>query len=113
MNVIWSAAGINAVIDWEFLGFKPEIYDVAMMIGCLGMEKPQSLTGDLVFEFLKQFKGSGLIAEISWAFLFEFVLCLRFAWLSDWLKRSDREMIELEAVYIQLLLENRDVFKRS
>lgn len=113
LNVIWSDTGINAVIDWEFLGFKPEIYDVAMMIGCLGMEKPQSLTGDLVFEFVKRLKESGLVTEIGWTFLFEFVLALRFAWLSDWLKRSDREMIDLETVYIQLLLENREVFKRS
>jgi homoserine kinase type II len=113
LNVIWSATGINAVIDWEFLGFKPEIYDVAMMIGCLGMEKPQSLTGDLVFEFVKRLKESGLVSESCWTFLLEFVLALRFAWLSDWLRRSDFEMIDLESVYIQLLLENRDVFKRS
>ncbi len=84
-----------------------------MMIGCLGMEKPQSLTGDLVFEFVKHLKESGLIAEKSWASLFEFVLALRFAWLSDWLKRSDLEMIDLEAVYIQLLLDNREIFIRS
>ena len=113
MNVIWSAKGINAVIDWEFLGYKPEIYDIGMMIGCLGMEKPQSLTGDLVFEFVKRLKESGLIAEISWSYLFEFVLALRFAWLSDWLRKSDHEMIDLEVVYIQLLLENRDVLIRS
>ena len=113
LNIIWSATGMNAVIDWEFLGYKPEIYDIAMMIGCLGMEKPQSLTGDLVFEFVKQLKESRLIAEKSWSFLFEFVLALRFAWLSDWLKRSDVEMIDLEAVYIQLLLDNRGIFTRS
>lgn len=113
LNVIWSEKGINAVIDWEFLGYKPEIYDVAMMIGCLGMEKPQSLTGDLVFEFVKRCREGGLIADISWSSLFEFVLALRFAWLSDWLKRSDQEMIDLEAVYIQLLLDNREIFVRS
>jgi len=113
LNVIWSASGINAVIDWEFLGYKPEIYDVAMMIGCLGMEKPQSLTGDLVFEFVKRLKESGLIAEISWSYLFEFVLALRFAWLSDWLKRCDPEMIDCEAVYIRLLLDNYEIFIKS
>ena len=113
LNVIWSVSGINAVIDWEFLGYKPEIYDIAMMIGCLGMEKPQSLTGALVFEFVKCLKESELIAKSSWSVLFEFVLALRFAWLSDWLKRSDPEMIDLETVYIQLLLDNREIFIRS
>jgi homoserine kinase type II len=113
LNVIWSKDGINAVIDWEFCGYKPEFYDIAMMVGCLGMEKPQSLTGDLVFEFIKRLKESGLIAEKSWTCFFEFVLALRFAWLSDWLKRSDPEMVDLEAVYIQLLLDSRDIFTRS
>jgi hypothetical protein len=37
----------------------------------------------------------------------------RFAWLSDWLKRSDGEMIELETVYIELLLRNRVPLIRS
>ena len=113
LNVIWSTTGINTVIDWEFLGFKPEIYDIAMMIGCLGMEKPQSLTGELVFAFVKSLKESGMIAEKSWSCLFPFVLALRFAWLSDWLKRSDAEMTDLETVYIQLLLDNREIFTRS
>jgi homoserine kinase type II len=113
LNIIWSTDGINAVIDWEFLGYKPEIYDIAMMIGCLGMEKPQSLTGDLVFAFVKRLKRSGLLAKETWSCLFAFVLALRFAWLSDWLKRSDQEMIDLEIVYIQLLLDNRRIFTRS
>jgi homoserine kinase type II len=113
LNVIWSESGMRAVIDWEFLGYKPEVYDVAMMIGCLGMEDPRSLTGDLAFDFVKRFKGSGIVADASWAHLFGFVLALRFAWLADWLKRSDAEMIELEAVYIGLLLENRGVLARS
>ena len=34
LNVIWSPEDIRAVIDWEFSGYKPEIYDVANMIGC-------------------------------------------------------------------------------
>ena len=41
INVIWSTNGINAVIDWEFCGYKPEIYDVANLVGCIGMEDPK------------------------------------------------------------------------
>ena len=113
LNVIWSEAGLRAVIDWEFLGPKPELYDAAMMIGCLGMEDPRSLTGGLVFEFIGRLKASGLASKAGWTHLFDLVLALRFAWLADWLKRSDAEMIELEAVYIGLLLENRGVLARS
>ncbi|MFO7733843.1 MAG: aminoglycoside phosphotransferase family protein [Candidatus Aminicenantes bacterium] len=113
LNVIWSEKGIRAVIDWEFLGTRPELFDAAMMIGCLGMEDPQSLTGDLVFSFIERLKASGAAAAPSWAHLFDLVLALRFAWLADWLKRSDAEMIELEAVYMGLLLDNRGIFARS
>ena len=113
LNVVWSESGIRAVIDWEFLGLKPELYDAAMMIGCLGMEDPPCLTQNLVFEFVTRLKEAHPAAETSWAHLFDLVLALRFAWLSDWLKRSDGEMIELETVYIELLLRNRLTLIRS
>ncbi len=43
LNVIWGEKSIRAVIDWEFSGIKPEIYDLANMLGCLGMEDPANL----------------------------------------------------------------------
>jgi len=107
LNVIWSEKSMKAVIDWEFLGYKAELYDIANMIGCLGMEDPACLTGDMVYEFIKGAIVSGLWHKKSWDWLFEFVLALRFAWLSEWLRKPDPEMIELEMVYIELLLENR------
>nr|MDA8405114.1 dephospho-CoA kinase [Desulfobacteraceae bacterium] len=45
LNMIWSDNGIQAVIDWEFCGIKPEIYDAATLIGCMGMETTDALTG--------------------------------------------------------------------
>jgi homoserine kinase type II len=113
LNVIWSERGIRAVIDWEFLGPKTELYDAAMMIGCLGMEDPQCLTGDLILSFIERLQASGLASKAGWAHLFDLVLALRFAWLADWLKRSDAEMIDLEAVYIKLLLDHRGPLVRS
>jgi homoserine kinase type II len=38
---------------------------------------------------------------------------LRFAWLSEWLRRDDREMVDLEAVFIGLLLENRETLEKG
>lgn len=38
LNIIWSTDGIRCVIDWEFCGLKSELYDVANLIGCIGME---------------------------------------------------------------------------
>ncbi|MCK7479555.1 MAG: hypothetical protein M0C28_21095 [Candidatus Moduliflexus flocculans] len=56
--------------------------------------------------------GAGL-SEAAWTCFPDLVLALRFAWLSDWLRRDDREMVDLEAVYIGLLLENREALERA
>ncbi len=113
LNVIWSADEIRAVIDWEFLGNNAEAYDAANLIGCLGMEIPLGITGDLAFEFIQSLRQTSYLSESSWKFFFEMVLAQRFAWLSEWLHRNDPEMVELEMVYIGMLMENRDLLLRS
>jgi homoserine kinase type II len=106
LNVIWSRTGLNALIDLEFCGVRPETYDAAMLVGCLGMEDPRCLTGDLVSTLLVDLRSRAGFDEASWACFADLVLGLRFAWLSDWLRRGDEEMIDLEAVYIGLLLRD-------
>ena len=108
LNIIWSEADITAVIDWEFHGFKPELYDLSNLIGCIGMEHPSALQGDLVKIFIGCLREAKIIDEKSWRFLLEFVVALRFAWLSEWLRKSDTEMINLELVYMKLLIDNND-----
>ena len=111
LNVIWSDAGINAVIDWEFSGIKPEIYDMVNMIGCIGIENPEALTGPLVTDFILRLKNSTIISDHSWKVLLEYIVALRFAWLSEWLRHKDHEMIELETVYMELLIDNANDLK--
>lgn len=113
LNVIWSSESIEAVIDWEFLGIKPDIYDAANLIGCIGIENPQALTGDFVRNFLSRLKGSGWISDIGWDALIDCVLAIRFAWLSEWLRHRDQEMIELETVYMNLLIAHTDWLKKT
>ncbi len=111
LNVIWSKNSINAVIDWEFSGIKPEIYDMANMIGCIGIENPEALAGPLVTDFIHRLKNSAIISDHSWKVLLEYIVALRFAWLSEWLRHKDHEMIELEMVYMKLLIDNADDLK--
>ena len=111
LNIIWGVDQIKAVIDWEFCGYKPEIYDVSNLIGCIGMEHPSSLSGDLIVEFVNRLKASQLISDFSWNYLVEFLVAMRFAWLSEWLRKEDTEMIELETVYMQLLIDNKNDLK--
>lgn len=113
LNVIWSPKGILAVIDWEFLGIKPEIYDAANLIGCIGIEDPRALFGDLVRKFILGLKQSQWISNASWEVLIEFVIAIRFAWLSEWLRHEDREMIALETTYMNLLMDNADMLKTA
>lgn len=113
LNIIWSENGINAVIDWEFAGYKPEIYDSCNLIGCIGIENPQALIGDLAVDFVQRLKGAKVFSDISWEFLLEFALAIRFGWLAEWLRKSDAEMIDLEVVYMNLLVDNAKILKKS
>ena len=108
VNVIWGEYWINAVIDWEFFGRKPELYDVANMVGCCGMENPSSLLTGLVPAMLERLKRASFASPESWDLFPELLVGLRYAWLSEWLRKEDAEMINLELSYIYLLMDNRE-----
>ncbi|HRZ40029.1 MAG TPA: aminoglycoside phosphotransferase family protein [Candidatus Omnitrophota bacterium] len=111
LNIIWSEDGIKAVIDWEFCGAKPELYDAANMVGCLGMEDPRSLDAECVRAFLRRLRESGVYQPVSWRYFIELIIANRFGWMAEWLRKKDRDMIELEGDYLSILLENRDYFR--
>lgn len=111
LNMIWSENDIQAVIDWEFMGMKPEIYDVVNMTGCLGIEHPSCLYDELVRGFVTQLRRKKIFTPLSWEWLVEFIIALRFAWLSEWLRKSDEDMIGLELDYMRLLINESDKLK--
>jgi homoserine kinase type II len=113
LNIIWGKQDILSVIDWEFSGIKPEIYDLANMVGCLGIEHPSSLARHLVKRLIARLKAADLYSDVSWQHLHEFIVAMRFAWLSEWLRKDDGEMIGLELDYMDLLIQNRDVLIRE
>ncbi len=112
LNVIWNNEKIKAVIDWEFAGVKPEIYDAANLVGCAGIENPSGLNDAMVATFIDSLKKSDIISEKGWDIFPEYVLALRFAWLSEWLRKKDKEMLELEACYMDILVKNMDILRR-
>jgi len=111
LNIIWSSNNINAVIDWEFSGYKPEAYDTANLIGCIGIEDPNGLNGELIENFILELKKSEFLSDLSWEHLFDFVIAVRFAWLAEWLRLEDREMIDLETTFMNLLLNGASDLK--
>ncbi|MCP3898416.1 MAG: phosphotransferase [Desulfobacteraceae bacterium] len=112
LNVIWDNNEIKAVIDWEFTGFKPDMYDAANLVGCAGIEDPEGLGMPMVMTFIKTLKEHGVISQKGWDMFPEYILALRFAWLSEWLRKKDEEMINLEACYLDILMENMDDLRK-
>ncbi len=113
VNVIWGEDGIRGVIDWEFSGYKPELYDAALVVGCLGMEDPAALAGPMALALIETLRASGRFNARGFAVLPEFVTALRFAWLSDWLRKRDDEMAEMETDYLHLLLHGRERLRQA
>ncbi|NTV29125.1 MAG: aminoglycoside phosphotransferase family protein [Candidatus Omnitrophica bacterium] len=112
VNIIWKERGIAALIDWEFMGMKPELYDAANMVGCLGIEDPECLWSGSAVDFITDLKAAALWSDVSFASFPELVMSLRFAWLSEWLRKEDEEMIGMELDYFDVLNANRDDLAR-
>lgn len=113
LNIIWSKDDIKCVIDWEFCGYKSELYDAANLIGCVGMEDPRCLKGMLVKGFITKMQETEIISEMSWKYLVEYIVALRFAWLSEWLRKKDSEMISLELDYMRLLIDHKKSLQKA
>lgn len=103
INIIWGNRGIAAVIDWEFCGIKPELYDAANMISCLGIEDPECLWSGAAVSFVEKLRASGKYAAVSFKYLRDLMIAFRFAWLSEWLRKNDDEMIRMEFDYFDVL----------
>lgn len=113
INIIWGENSINGVIDWEFAGEKSTLYDAANCIGCCGFENPDSLVQGLVPALVTQLYATGVLTKQNARYLSHMVLALRFAWLSEWLRRSDHEMLEMELDYMDILVRYRDALPKA
>ncbi len=108
LNIIWGPHAIRGVIDWEFAGAQNILYDAANAIGCVGIEHPDSLLRGLVPALVATLRKTGVLQDEHLLPLAWTVCALRFAWLSEWLRKRDREMVELELDYMDILTEHAD-----
>ena len=108
LNVIWDGHRIRAVIDWEFTGIKPDCYDMANLTGCAGIEHPEGLAMPMITECLERVRDAGVISWMGWKWFPEYTLALRFAWLSEWLRKKDHEMLETELAFMNILIRHMD-----
>lgn len=127
LNLIWTPCGegdeippstnplaaLRGVIDWEFAGAQPILYDAANCMGCVGFEHPSGLGRGFAAGFtatLREGVAACSLAGIPTDTLRHLplmVLASRFGWLSEWLRRGDRDMLEMELDYCDILLHHR------
>jgi len=112
VNIMWGKGRIAGVIDWEFLGVKPEIYDAATMIGCVGIDDPQGIISPLVCSCIAQLKKQRLFKPESWQHLFSLTLAIRFAFLAEWHRLKNQDMVLFEIQYMNYLLKSRATIER-
>ncbi|MFV0421397.1 phosphotransferase [Oleidesulfovibrio sp.] len=117
INIIWGQAptpdepcekGLAGIIDWEFCGVKDVLYDAANCIGCAGFEHPSALEKDFVLALTADLLRDGVLTAQEVKALPLRIAALRFAWVSEWLRRNDDEMLEMEIEYIHILLQQTD-----
>ena len=108
LNMVWGEGRICSVIDWEFCGMKPELYDVALLLGCFGFDDPDNLIKEPAIRLVKKLRGSGFGDAVSWAYLLDLMAAIRWGWMSEWIRRSETEAQEMEALYIDILIDQKE-----
>lgn len=110
-NILWAPSGIHGVIDWEFCGPKIPAYDLANLLGCLGVDDPAYLTGPMALALVHTLHEHEYLSPQAWRFLPDLVAALRFAWMREWVAHKDREMILQELDFLWLVLDNRELLR--
>jgi homoserine kinase type II len=115
VNIIWNTRpqadapcvqAIAGVIDWEFCGLKDVLYDVSNCAGCAGFEHPSALEKDFVLALMAGLLRNNVLSAEEIKSLPAHMVALRFAWVSEWLRRNDMEMLHMETEYLNILLDN-------
>jgi homoserine kinase type II len=107
-NVIWRDQEVASVIDWEFAGLRPRLFDAANCLGCVAAEDPRALVRGLAPALLRTLRDADCLDPADMTLLPGLVLALRLGWLSEWLRRNDREMIDMEIRLMRLLANSLD-----
>lgn len=103
MNVLWKQHRVSKVIDWEFMGMKARIFDMANCLGCVMSEAEDSLERAFATSLLTAYARSVRLEKAEKELFLPAMAALRFGWLAEWLRRSDNEMVEFELFFMNHL----------
>lgn len=113
LNILWGNNAINGVIDWEFWGIKTELYDVANIVGCIGMDSPEWLMKGMAHALIEQLKRAEIFSQASWHWLPELIVAQRFGWMREWCAKQQNDMIIQELDFMWLILDNRETIRNQ
>lgn len=102
-NAVWNGTRLVSVIDWEFSGFKHELYDAATALGCMGIDNPATFERGAGAAMIAVLRDRGILRPDNLRWLRSAVIAGRLGWLAEWLRQKDREMIELELDFMELV----------
>ena len=103
-NILMDSGRIHAVIDWEFAGIKFPGYDMALLIGCLGMDHPKNLSSAAVIALQNKLYRENYLPADAWEHLGQMIAATRLGWLGEWLDLDEKILVEQEIEFITLLL---------
>lgn len=105
-NILTANGKIQAVIDWEFAGAKFPGYDMALLIGCLGMDHPDNLSSPAVIALQNTLYRNDFMPEEAWEHLPQMIAATRLGWLGEWLTLKDGTLAAQELALLDILLKN-------
>lgn len=111
LNALWRQGRVAALIDWEFCGLRPRLYDLATCLGCVGIEDPAALGEDFAKGFIEEVRKDFLQGADA-SLLPELLLGVRFGWLAEWLRHKDGPLIDLELDFMEILAQRMDGLRR-
>ncbi len=103
-NILMEPDRIKAVIDWEFAGTKFPGYDMALLLGCLGMDHPKNLSSPAVVALQNKLYAADYLPPEAWELLPQLIAATRLGWLGEWLDLNEKALIEQEIEFISFLL---------
>ena len=103
-NILTRQGELSAVIDWEFTGWKHPGYDLALLLGCLGMDDDRWLSEGATVDMQNALYQSGYMPGKAWEMLTVTIAAVRLGWLGEWLDLGDMAMVKREVDFINYLL---------
>lgn len=108
LNAVWGETGPLAVIDWEFAGMRPAVYDLANCLGCVLLEARGDRDAPFARALLDRAGAEGLVDGPCGRWLWRAVAASRLGWLSEWLRKGDAQMLDTELDFLDFLTRGPD-----